>query len=222
MKPHSENFRLQLHRWGVILIVLALGAPSSVAAQAQDSARFFIAVGVGMPSGPQTFYDFWDPGASIGGGFRFLWRPAYYYGIEAEMSYFGLNRGRYVKALNLPAGAASVGGGTATLVSLGVLLGSTTTDPREYVQASGDVSLCLLTTFTASSTGTFSGYTTESPGVIYGALQLSGAGRIEVTTFGAWHVAIEGRARFGLTGTKLANTNFSSVRLYCSRAFLGL
>lgn len=199
-------------------IVLVSGL---VAAQPMEQRRMFISGGVALPVTPQTFHDYWGLGPSVNGGILFRVSDAMYYGMEGEFAYFPLDVERYIKGLRIPQGSGSVGGGGSTLISASVLFGMTTTDPREYVQVSGDVGLGMLASIAQSSSGTFSGYSVNNEGSVFGAMVLSAAGRAVLRQVGPWRISIEGRYRLRLFGSELANAAYSSVRLHLSRSISG-
>lgn len=188
------------------------------AAQPMEQRRMFITGGLALPVTPQAFYDYWGHGPSVSAGMLFRVTDAMYYGIDGEFAYFPLDSERYIKGLRIPQGSGTVGGGGAIIVSAGGLVGMTTTDPREYVQFSGDVGLAVLASIAQSSYGTFSGYNANSEESMFGAMVLSAAGRGVLHQVGPWRIAIEGRYRLRLFGSDRANVAYSSVRLHFSRS----
>jgi hypothetical protein len=212
---------MKLRRRGLAAACAIVLVSGLVAGQPMEQRRMFISGGVALPVTPQTFYDYWGHGPSVNGGILFRVSDAMYYGVEGEFAYFPLDVERYIKGLRIPQGSGSVGGGGAVLVSAGGRFGMTTTDPREYVQVSGDVGLGMLASIARGSSGTFSGYNVNNEGSVFGAMVLSAAGRGVLRQVGPWRIAIEGRYRLRLFGSELANAAYSSVRLHFSRSISG-
>ncbi|MBS4028056.1 MAG: TonB family protein [Ignavibacteriales bacterium] len=166
--------------------------------------------GIGFPTSPEKFYDYWRQGYNAGGGLSFSLSPATSLDFVGEYSRFSVDRERLFKYLNISANGATIQGAATNVIMFSTLY-------RYFNREDATIPLFFLGGLSLThssiekSEANYSGYETKQSRENYFALSLAYGGGISFPISPQLDIYLESKHYLGVLKNDQANTNLTSI-----------
>lgn len=194
------------------LIFSVLFASSVSIGQPEDNDKYYLCAGAAFPSAPQAFYDFWNLGFVVGGGYLTPVASSTELFLSMDFSRFSLNKTRFFKGLELQQTGNTISGGEISLITTSAQAKHTPKN-QEYLifHFLGGIGFSFSSTGEANAT--FSGQPVhqDSHSSFWGFISLGGGLQFALPSGSSLNV--DGRIQFPFISSQKANATNSSIRV---------
>ena len=194
-----------------VVVLLALLSFSFVMGQETTLDNYDTHIGTALPSSPVQFYDYWQNGILIGGGFEYKKSEASSHVLSVEYVWFGFDKEKFFKAFQLSEQNNSISGASTNIISLSYAYKYFPVPESYTVRGYLLLGGAAVTSIIGGVEATYSDYaTSQNTTVKFGISAGAGIGyQVKINSEIKWFV--EGRYFFGLLRKSDANTVFHPI-----------
>lgn len=205
---HKETL-MRRFTLSLLSLFIATTTLSWAQTETEKTTDLFFSAGIGFPSKPQGFSDYWKMGFNVGGGVGFPISPSISLTGSIDYNSFPFDEDGFLKSLGLSGSGVSVTGGSASIFTItGNVKALLNTAPGR-VAPYATAGLGFLSLSTADATVAYQGQTATAKGDSESAFSLLFGAGIEIPA-GTSTLFIEGK--YGLGFTKGESTAFIPIK----------
>ena len=171
---------------------------------------YYLHAGIGFPSNPDRFFDYWSPGLTLGGGLGFKVGQSTAVVILVDYARFTVDEERFFKGIQLSSSENSITGGVTNIVAVSPLFRYF---PKEsqiipiFLFAGGSLAFSSI----GQTTATYSGYSVSQDSETHVGFSLVLGGGLSFAIAPTTDCFVQGRFALGLTDDDRANSHFSPI-----------